>query len=85
MKLLPPPSVDKLGRPIILLRVSDSLPDAETLREQVLWWMDSLRMHLRKLNAEGTHPVLQYAVIVDVAGVSMRHLVSAMTSQGASG
>ncbi|EIN11534.1 CRAL/TRIO domain-containing protein [Punctularia strigosozonata HHB-11173 SS5] len=82
-RLLPSTCKDPQGRPIIVLRSRDPLPSGNTLRDEVLWWMECLRINLLQLNAaigDGDWPVLQYAVLIDVSGATMRNFNPEMLS-----
>src|SRR5438477_5556754 len=71
---------DPFGRPIILLRVSDLLGLAGNMKDMFIPTMERLREHLKQFNDDRlffgeTQPVLQYVVLLDVAGLSIRSIV----------
>ena len=76
---------DPFGRPIILLKVADLLELPEIGKDLFVPTMEILRGHLQQLNDDRlffgeTQPILQYVVILDVAGLSIRSIVSFLDS-----
>ena len=75
------PNPDPFGRPIILLKVADLVDLSEVARDTFVPTMEILRRHLQQLNDDRiffreSQPLLQYVVILDVAGLSIRSVVS---------
>ena len=76
---------DPFGRPIILLKVADLLELPDIGKDFFVPTMEILRGHLQQLNDDRllfgeTQPTLQYVVILDVAGLSIRSIVSSFDS-----
>ncbi|TFY76955.1 hypothetical protein EWM64_g7056, partial [Hericium alpestre] len=74
---LPPPAHDILGRPILLLRVSALKECSEYLKDNLVDFIEILRIHLKYLNAQARDhdpeapPILQYILLLDMQDASM--------------
>jgi retinaldehyde-binding protein 1 len=79
------PNSDPFGRPIILLKVADLMDLSDMARDMFIPTMEVLRCHLQQLNDDRmffgeSQPLLQYVVILDVAGLSIRSIVSPLVA-----
>jgi hypothetical protein len=73
------PNPDPFGRPIVVLKVS-ALYGLGGSRALLIPTMERLRAHLKQLNDDRSYfsemqPILQYVVILDVAGLSIQNIV----------
>lgn len=79
LRCLPFHCLDNLGRPVAVLRVADLdfNTDVDDLKREITLSLERLRVSLQRLN-ESTcgAPILQYALVLDVEGVSMKAFVS---------
>ena len=79
--ILPPPASDILKRPILILRLGKLATFQKDPREHILRSVEGLRLNLHNINSSedpsgATHgPVLQYVLLVDMEGVSMKKSV----------
>jgi retinaldehyde-binding protein 1 len=77
---LPSSVSDPFGRPIIVLKVSALVAEytADTFKLLLLSTIDRLQAHLKKLNTSRDRkgrPIFQYIVMLDLADVSIQHVV----------
>ncbi|KAG5646253.1 hypothetical protein DXG03_004080 [Asterophora parasitica] len=75
---LPANAHDPFGRPILLVELLplDVTPDA--VKPKIVQTFERLRRHLRDLNASATapSPILQYVVLLDLQGLSLKSFVN---------
>ncbi|KAI0318889.1 CRAL-TRIO domain-containing protein [Amylostereum chailletii] len=73
---LSPLAQDFLGRPVVVLRLAVLDQCQEDIKTYMLCTLELLRIQLSALNtireSEGASPILQYVLLVDMAGVSLR-------------
>ncbi|KAI5117225.1 hypothetical protein M0805_008695 [Coniferiporia weirii] len=81
IRCLPLDCLDDLGRPIAVLRVAalDFYADTEQLKREIILTVERMRVALQRLNEQGNvqtekTPVLQYIIVMDVEGVSMKSI-----------
>lgn len=80
LRCLPSSVSDPFGRPIILLQVGALANEHSTddFKHLLMPTIYHLQSHLKKLNAleeQKQKPIFQYIVLLDLAGVSIQHLV----------
>jgi hypothetical protein len=80
MQCLSPPSHDLLGRPVVLIKLSNVQGTAADIKQHILSRFERLRLSLVSLNAESNSedPILQYIVIVDLANAGGMSLVNVL-------
>ena len=77
---LPSSVSDPFGRPIIVLKVSALAAEHSTddFKHLLMPTINHLQLHLKELNAleeRKERPILQYVVLLDLAEVSIQHVV----------
>ena len=82
---LPSSVSDPFGRPIIVLKVSALAAEhsTDTFKHLLMPTIDHLQVNLKKLNASQKRterPILQYIVLLDLAGGSIQHVVCKLAS-----
>lgn len=79
IQCLPPTARDHLGRPLVLVKLSNVQGTAAEIKQHVLSNFERLRLHLFSLNDESQfeEPLLQCVFIVDVANAGGMNVVSA--------
>lgn len=78
------PNPDPFGRPIIVVRISDLKEVEGTLKNLLIPTMEDLRVQLKSFNDSRFHggsggstlPILQYVVLLDLAGLTIQNIVS---------
>jgi len=78
MRCLSPPAKDHLGRPVVLVKLSNVQGTAEELKRYVIIRFEELRVKIKALNDESDNgePILQYALIIDIANAGGMTLAS---------
>ncbi|KAF5380370.1 hypothetical protein D9615_004739 [Tricholomella constricta] len=71
---LPENAHDPFGRPILLVEVLPLDVTSDALKPKIVQTFERLRRHLRNLNASATttSPILQYIVLLDLQGLSLK-------------
>lgn len=70
---------DPFGRPILLIKSSSLSMLSDSSKAPITQGLELLRQHLRLLNISQTQddpPILQYVVLLDLAGLSLQGIVS---------
>lgn len=77
IRCLCPPAQDHLGRPIVLVKLSNVQGTAQELKQYFLSHAERLRLALIDFNEESgsDDPVLQYTFIVDIANAGGMNVV----------
>lgn len=79
LHVLPPSATDFLGRPILILRLTDLSNLQKDPREHILHTIEGLRINLHSINPSSPPespipgPVLQYILLVDMESASLRN------------
>jgi len=69
IQCLTPPAFDRLGRPVVLVRLSNVQGSAAEIKQYILKSFESLRLQLMELSesSDTGNPMLQCVFVVDIA------------------
>jgi hypothetical protein len=77
LRCLPSSVSDPFGRPIVVLKVSALAAEHSTdgFKHLLMPTINHLQTNLKNLNAIKERPVFQYIILLDLADVSIQHVV----------